>query len=125
MPAARNQEVTVRRPLAKRMPTRIRGRRAAERLCSQWARLEKTLVRNGGRCENAMTGSLTGDSLSKGHPVQGAGFRPATCVVHYSYSTCHYCPSCYLFRRILSQCFAESTVEETIGLGMVGVGSLS
>src|SRR5919202_5904965 len=79
MPPARNQEVTVRRPLAKRMPQISRGRRAAERLCSQWARPTKALARNGGRCENGMVGSWTRDSLHKGHRVQRAGVRPPTC----------------------------------------------
>src|SRR5262245_22151695 len=84
MPAARNQEVTVRRPVAKRMPTSSRGRRAAERLCSQWARAEKALVRKGGRCENGMAGSLTRDPQGKGHRAKRAGLVPPTHAIHYS-----------------------------------------
>jgi len=57
---ARNQEVTVRRPLAKRTPTNNRGRRRAERLCNQEASQEKVLVSNGGGCDNGMAGSLAG-----------------------------------------------------------------
>src|SRR5437764_3334486 len=57
MPAARNQEVTVRRPLANRMPANSRGRRAALRRSSQWARAAKALVKNGGRYDNSMAGS--------------------------------------------------------------------
>src|SRR5260370_15712890 len=83
MPAARNQEVTVRRPRAKRMPTSSSGRRGAERLCSQPDKSEKTVVSNGGRYENDIAGSWTRGSLDKSHRVQGAGVRPATCVVHY------------------------------------------
>src|SRR3954454_23438653 len=98
MPAARNQEVTVRRPVAKRMPTSSRGRRAAERLCSHRARAAKALVRKGGRWENGMAGSLTRDPLSKGHRVQGAGLRPPTGASHYPTAR-HHCPSCDLFGR--------------------------
>src|SRR5215831_14897694 len=83
MPAARNQEVTVRRPLANRAPQSSSGRRAAELLCSQWASCEKALVRKGGRCENGMAGSLTRDPVSKGHRVRGAGPFPATRAIHY------------------------------------------
>jgi hypothetical protein len=68
----------VRRPVAKRMPSSSRGRRRAERLCSQEARLVKVLVSNGGRCENGKVGSLTQGLLSKDHGVQGAGFCPTT-----------------------------------------------
>src|SRR6266403_5920305 len=63
MPAARNQEVTVRRPLAKRRPSSGRGRRLAERWCSQEARAVEALVRKGGRCENGMVGSWTGRGM--------------------------------------------------------------
>src|SRR5438045_3290397 len=84
MPAARNQEVTVRRPLAKRRPTSSPGRRAAERLCSQWASAAKALVRNGGKCENGMAGSLTRDSLRQSHRGQGVGLCPPPRAIHCS-----------------------------------------
>src|SRR5947209_10261435 len=102
MPAARNQEVTVRRPLAKRMPASSRGRRAAERLCSQWARSRKALVRDGGRWENGMAGSLTRDSLSKGHRVRGAGLCPPTAAVQYGSPGKHLNSYYGLFRRRVS-----------------------
>src|SRR3954451_10362233 len=96
MPEARNQEGTVRRPVAKRMPTSSRGRRAAEGLCSHRARAAKALVRKGGRWENGMAGSWTRDPLSKGHRVQGAGLRPPTGASHYS-TAGTIAPSCDLF----------------------------
>src|SRR5665213_802840 len=58
MPAARNQDVTVRRREAKRMPSRSRGTRAAVRGSSQWAMWPKALATEVGRCDNAMAGSL-------------------------------------------------------------------
>jgi hypothetical protein len=58
MPAARNQEVTVRRPEAKSIPSISRGRRAAERRSSHWASREKALASEAGRCDNVMAGSL-------------------------------------------------------------------
>src|SRR5439155_17294641 len=77
MPQALNQEVTVRRPLAKRMPSSRRGTRAAERLSSQWAKAEKALVSKGGRCDNGgMAGSLTRWKVWQPHRVRGAGLRP-------------------------------------------------
>src|SRR6516225_6180313 len=82
MPAQRNQEVTVRRPWAKRIPYNSRGRRAAERFCSQWASWQKVLVSRAGKCDNGMVGSLTRDVLSKSHRVQGAGFCPPTRGIH-------------------------------------------
>src|SRR5262245_15529103 len=84
MPTARNQEVTVRRPLAKRAPSSSRGRRAAERFCSQWARAAKALVRQGGRCENDMAGSWTRDALNQSHGVQGASVWPPPADLHAS-----------------------------------------
>src|SRR5215470_18823704 len=75
MPAARNQAVTVRRPLAKRMPVSSSGSRAAERRCSQWARARKALLSEAGREENDMAGSWTRDALCMGHRVRGAGLR--------------------------------------------------
>src|SRR5205807_9737245 len=57
MPEARNQEVTVRRPRAKRMPLSSRGRRAALRGSREWAGGAKALVRRAGRCDNGMAGS--------------------------------------------------------------------
>src|SRR5262249_15901645 len=65
-------------------PYNSRGRRAAERLCSQLARAAKALVRNGGKCDHSMVGSLTRGSLSKGHRVQGAGSCPPTHGIHHS-----------------------------------------
>src|SRR5437763_12583605 len=102
MPAARNQEVTVRRPLAKRMPPSSRGRRAAERLCSQWARSRKALVRKAGRCENGMAGSLVRDAVGKRHRVQGAGLCPPTADVHYGSPLQRVALLYALFRRLIS-----------------------
>src|SRR5580693_3902355 len=76
MPAARNQAVQVRRPLAKRIPSSSRGRRAALRRSSQWARRRKVVATKAGSRDNSMAGSLTRDSLSKSHRVQGAGLCP-------------------------------------------------
>src|SRR3954447_10494833 len=76
MPQARNQAVTVRRPLAKRTPVSRTGSRAAEELCSHLAISAKALVRKGGRFENGKVGSLARDFVSKSHRVQGAGLRP-------------------------------------------------
>src|SRR5438128_1831565 len=87
MPPARNQEVTVRRPEAKRMPYSSTGRRAAEAACSQWASWKKALVSRGGRYNNDMVGSLTRGFLSKSHRVQGAGSCPPTCGIRYSTPT--------------------------------------
>src|SRR5260370_41687554 len=83
MPAARNQEVTVRRPRAKRMPTSSSGRRGAERLCSQPAKSEKTVVSDGGRYENDITCSWTRGSLGKSHRGPRDGGLAATRVVRY------------------------------------------
>src|ERR1019366_1395167 len=58
MPAARNQEVTVRRSEAKSMPSMMRGPREALRGSSQRARSQKILATEVGRCDNAMIGSL-------------------------------------------------------------------
>src|SRR5262245_25064981 len=69
MPAARNQEVAVRRPWAKRMPLSSRGRRAAVRRSSQAANAAKTRDKEGGKCENGMAGS------------SGAGWGVATVIV--------------------------------------------
>src|SRR5262249_45052314 len=71
MPAARNQEVTARRPLAKRMPQSSRGRRAAGGPCSQGARSAKALVSEAGRWEDGTAGSWTRDPVVKGHRVGG------------------------------------------------------
>src|SRR5262249_33411794 len=79
MPAARNQEVTVRRPWASSTPSSRTGTLAAERLSSQWPSSRKKLPTKAGRCDNAMAGSLTRGSLSKGHRVPGAGLRPPSC----------------------------------------------
>src|SRR5262245_46423602 len=78
MPQALNQEVTVRRPQAKRMPQSNSGRREAERLSSQWARWAKMLVSQGGRCENGMAGSLGRRWIGYRHRLGGAGSRPPT-----------------------------------------------
>src|SRR5579864_6988798 len=83
MPAARNQEVTVRQLRAKRTPASSKGSRAAVRLSSQWPRQAKTLVSRGGKYDNVMAGSLQGDLVNKGYPVRGAGLCPNTCLVHY------------------------------------------
>src|SRR5262245_33948332 len=72
MPAARNQEVTVRRPLAKRAPTRSSGRRAAERRSSQWARPRKALATKAGRCDNDM-GRPLGAMGRVGKPIVARG----------------------------------------------------
>src|SRR5665213_2314557 len=58
MPAARNQDVTVRLREAKRMPSISRGTRVALRGSSQWASWPKALATEVGRCDNAMAGSL-------------------------------------------------------------------
>src|SRR6476659_2177663 len=65
MPPARNQEVTVRRPLAKRSPHSSRGKRQAVRRSSQQAKAAKALVKNGGRCEKDRAGSWTEDSSAR------------------------------------------------------------
>src|SRR6516225_7711436 len=65
MPAARNQDVTVRRPLAKRIPYSNKGRRTALRRSSQWAKSRKALATKAGRGNNGMAGSLTRVSLSR------------------------------------------------------------
>src|SRR5215211_2651819 len=59
MPAARNQEVTVRRPGASSAPSRSRGSRAPERRSSQCDRSKKALARKAGRCDKDM-GRLLG-----------------------------------------------------------------
>src|ERR1700690_1525250 len=85
MLAARNHEVTVRQPRAKRIPPSNRGNRAAVRLSSQWAREEKTLVSMGGKYDNVIAGSSWYENpVSKGCHAKGAGFRPATYTVYYS-----------------------------------------
>src|SRR5205823_9861281 len=56
MPAGRNQEVTVRRPEAKRMPASSRGKRAAVRRSSQAAKWAKARDNQAGKCENGMAG---------------------------------------------------------------------
>src|SRR5665213_1333609 len=58
MPAARNQDVTVRLREAKRMPSISRGTRVALRGSSQWASWPKALATEVGRCDNDMAGSL-------------------------------------------------------------------
>src|SRR5262245_16977627 len=111
MPAARNQEVTVRRPWPKSRPYSSKGRRAAERFCSQWARAAKALATRGGRCENGMVGSLTRDSLSKGHRVQGAGFCPPSGDIHYSTPRGLLPPVAISSGGRMSKKFPESTDE--------------
>src|SRR5271170_537577 len=66
MPAARNQEVTVRQPRAKRMPVSSTGSRAAVRLSSQWPRDAKTLVTKGGKYDNVMAGSSCHEAPTQG-----------------------------------------------------------
>src|SRR5882724_5866066 len=56
MSAARNQEVTVRRPEAKSMPVRRMGTRAALRQSSQEPKRAKVLDNQSGRCEDDMAG---------------------------------------------------------------------
>src|SRR5919197_2500819 len=84
MPAARNQEVTVRRPRAKRRPHSSRGKRAALRRSSQWASSRKTLASQAGKRDNGMVGSLTRDPVGKGYRVQGAGLWPPPRASHYA-----------------------------------------
>src|SRR5437667_10487634 len=57
MPAARNQAVAVRRPLASKTPARSKGRRAAVRRSSQWAKAAKVRDNEAGSCENDIAGS--------------------------------------------------------------------
>src|ERR1019366_9395557 len=68
MPAARNQEVTVRRSEAKSIPSKMRGPREALRGSSQWARSQKLLATEAGGCDNAMIGSLLGGVLIPSSP---------------------------------------------------------
>jgi hypothetical protein len=82
MPAARNQEVTVRRPEAKRMPSRSTGRRARLRGSSHWAKEAKTLDNQVGRCEDDMAGSLA------------RGFGVVTVILRRGPAFVHLMPSC-------------------------------
>src|SRR4051812_44754575 len=61
MPAARNQEVTVRRPFANSTPSSRVGRRAAEKACRKDARRSKALATEAGREENDTAGSRGDD----------------------------------------------------------------
>src|SRR5581483_359138 len=56
MPQARNQEVTVRRPLAKRAPSSSRSSRGAERRSRGEARASSQEASWVGSCENGMAG---------------------------------------------------------------------
>src|SRR5471030_2990659 len=58
MPAARNQEVTVRRPLARRLPRRRNGKRRAERLSRVEPQAAKQADRKAGRWDNDIAVSL-------------------------------------------------------------------
>src|SRR5438132_3063628 len=57
MPAARNQAVAVRRPLANKRPASRTGRRTAVRRSSQWAKSAKRCDSEAGTCDNDMAGS--------------------------------------------------------------------
>src|ERR1700722_7707041 len=83
MPPARNHEVTVRRPLANNAPSRSKARRGDERLSRVEARAKIQADRSAFRCKNGMAGSLTRDSLYKGHGGQGASILPPTCAIHH------------------------------------------
>src|SRR6516162_7768279 len=84
MPAARSQEVTVRRPLANSAPSNNWARRGAERLSRTEAKTQNQADTWAGKYDNGMAGSLVRDPLGKGHRVQGASLRPPTHRVHYS-----------------------------------------
>src|SRR5437588_10952452 len=77
MPAARNQEVTVRRPRANRAPHSRGSSRAAERRSRAVTRWANQADSTAGRCENDMAGSLAGrGTVHTPHRVQGAGSCP-------------------------------------------------
>src|SRR5262245_38746270 len=114
MPAARNHEVTVRRPLAKRMPVRMMGSLAAERFCSHLASSAKALVSKAGRCENGKVGSLARDFVSKSHRAQGAGIRPPTRDVHHPIALLC-CPSRDAVWEPMPNEFPERTEEGSRG----------
>jgi adenine-specific DNA-methyltransferase len=77
MPAARNQEVTVRRPRANKAPTISKASRGAERGSSTPTRQEIQEDNGAGSLENSMAGSFADDRiLVYPYRVRGAGNCP-------------------------------------------------
>src|SRR5215468_10711611 len=109
MPAARSQEVTVRRPRANSRPHSSTGKRTAERLCSQRARLRKAVANSEGRCDDGMAGSSVRGGVGNRHRHQGAGLCPPTGDVRYRSPHTRWNPVYALLRRLISKAFAQST----------------
>src|SRR5262249_6748693 len=109
MPAARSQEVTVRRPRANSRPHSSTGKRTAERLCSQRARVREAVANSEGKGDDGMAGSSVRGGVGNRHRHQGAGLCPPTGDVRYRSPHTRWNPVYALLRRLISKAFAQST----------------